>query len=74
VKNLTSWDSPPTEAEMDEIKPLLASIQALKEVRFQAHNLWRFSCNVEFNPFNIVSPNCGLILAWEILLEYLIIL
>jgi hypothetical protein len=30
VKKLASWDSPPTEAEMEEIKPLLARIQALK--------------------------------------------
>jgi hypothetical protein len=30
VKKLASWDSPPTEAEMDEIKPLLACIQELK--------------------------------------------
>jgi hypothetical protein len=30
VKKLASWDSPPTEAEMDEIKPLLARIQELK--------------------------------------------
>jgi hypothetical protein len=30
VKKLTSWDSPPTEAEMEEIKPLLARIQELK--------------------------------------------
>jgi hypothetical protein len=27
VKKLALWDSPPTEAEMDEIKPLLAHIQ-----------------------------------------------
>jgi hypothetical protein len=27
VKKLTSWDSPPTEAEMEEIKSLLARIQ-----------------------------------------------
>jgi hypothetical protein len=33
VKKLTSWDSPPTEAEMDEIKPLLARIQELKSGR-----------------------------------------
>jgi hypothetical protein len=26
-----SWDSPPMEAEMDEIKPLLARIQSLKD-------------------------------------------
>jgi hypothetical protein len=30
VKKLASWDSPPTEAEMEEIKPLLARIQELK--------------------------------------------
>jgi hypothetical protein len=33
LKKLTSWDSPPTEAEMEEIKPLLARIQALKSGR-----------------------------------------
>jgi hypothetical protein len=30
VKKLTSWDSPPTETEMEEIKQLLARIQELK--------------------------------------------
>jgi hypothetical protein len=30
LKKLTSWDSPPMEAEMENIKPLLARIQALK--------------------------------------------
>jgi hypothetical protein len=30
VKKLALWDSPPMEAEMDEIKPLLARIQELK--------------------------------------------
>jgi hypothetical protein len=30
LKKLASWDSPPTEAEMEEIKPLLARIQKLK--------------------------------------------
>jgi hypothetical protein len=33
VKKLASWDSPPTEAEMEEIKPLLARIQELKSGR-----------------------------------------
>jgi hypothetical protein len=33
VKKLTSWDSPPTEAEMEEIKPLLFRIQELKSGR-----------------------------------------
>jgi hypothetical protein len=30
LKKLASWDSPPTEAKMENIKPLLARIQALK--------------------------------------------
>jgi hypothetical protein len=30
LKKLSSWDSPPTEAEMEDIKPLLTHIQALK--------------------------------------------
>jgi hypothetical protein len=30
LKKLASWDSPPTKAEMEDIKPLLARIQALK--------------------------------------------
>jgi hypothetical protein len=30
LTNLTSWDSPPTEAEVENIKPLLTRIQSLK--------------------------------------------
>jgi hypothetical protein len=30
LTKLTSWDSPPTEAEVDNINPLLSRIQALK--------------------------------------------
>jgi hypothetical protein len=30
LKKLSSWDSPPTEAEMEDIKPLLTRIQAQK--------------------------------------------
>jgi hypothetical protein len=33
VKKLASWDLPPIEAEMEEIKPLLARIQELKSGR-----------------------------------------
>jgi hypothetical protein len=33
VKKLASWDLHPTEAEMEEIKPLLARIQELKSGR-----------------------------------------
>jgi hypothetical protein len=77
LKKLVSRDSPPTEAEMEEIKPLLARIQELKsgrEVRCRVHNSCRFSCNVEFSLYSIVSPSCGLFLPWRILLEYLKIL
>jgi hypothetical protein len=31
LQKLASWDSPPTKVEMDEIKPLLARIQSLKD-------------------------------------------
>jgi hypothetical protein len=30
LTKLTSWDSPPTEAEIEDIKPLLSRIQSLK--------------------------------------------
>jgi hypothetical protein len=30
LKKLSSWDSPPTKAEMEDIKPLMAHIQTLK--------------------------------------------
>jgi hypothetical protein len=74
LKKLASWDLPPTEAEMEEIKPLLARIQELKSGRggaLSVHNSWRFSYNIEFNPCSIVSPSCGLFSAWGILLGFL---
>jgi hypothetical protein len=33
LKKLASWDSPPTDAEMEQIAPLLTRIQALKGVK-----------------------------------------
>jgi hypothetical protein len=30
LMKLTSWDSPPTEAEVEDIKPLMTRIQSLK--------------------------------------------
>jgi hypothetical protein len=33
LKKLASWDSPPTDAEEEEIKPLLTRIQTLKSGR-----------------------------------------
>jgi hypothetical protein len=61
------------EAEMEEIKPLLARIQELKSGRGGAlsGNLWHSFCNVEFNLCSIAFPNYGHFPAWEILLEYL---
>jgi hypothetical protein len=77
LKKLASWDLPPTEAEMEDIKPLLARIQELKSGRggaLSGTQLMAFFCNVGFNPCNIVFPNCGLFLVWRILFEYLKIL
>jgi hypothetical protein len=30
LQNLASWDSPPTETEIEDLKPLLSRIQSLK--------------------------------------------
>jgi hypothetical protein len=75
VKKFTLWDSPPTEAEMEKIKPLLARIQFLKSGRggaLSGTQLMAFP-DVESNLVNIASPNYGHFLAWGILLEYLTI-
>jgi hypothetical protein len=77
VKKLASWDSPPTESEMEEIKPLLARIQELKTDKggaLSGTQLMAFFPQLEFNLCSIVFRNCGHFLAWEILLEYLKIL
>jgi hypothetical protein len=74
LKKLSSWDSPPMEAEMEDIKPLLTRIQALKSAsggRCQGLSLCRSFCNDEFSLFSIVFPNFGHTLAWKILLECL---
>jgi hypothetical protein len=73
LKKLASWDSPPNDAEMEEVKPLLACIQELKGGRggaLSGTQLMAFFCNVEFNPCSIVSPNYKHFPAWKILLEY----
>jgi hypothetical protein len=62
---------------MEEIKPLLACIQALKSGSGGAMSgtqLMAFFCNGEFSLFSTAFPNFGLFLAWGILLEYLTIL
>jgi hypothetical protein len=77
LKKLALWDSPPTKAEMEDIKPLLARIQVLKSENggaLSGTQLMAFLCNVEFGLFSIVFLSFGCFLAWEILFEYLMIL
>jgi hypothetical protein len=74
LKKLASWDSPPTDAEMKEVAPLLDRIQTLKGGRGGALSglqLMAFLYNIGFNPCNIVFPSFGVTLAWWILLESL---
>jgi hypothetical protein len=63
LKKLASWDSPPTEAEMEEIKPLLARIQELKSGRggaLSGMQLMAFFLQCRVQPCSIVFPSCGL--------------
>jgi hypothetical protein len=59
LKKLASWDSPPIEAEMEDIKPLLARIQALKSGSRGALSgtqlMAFFFCNGEFSLFSRIS-------------------
>jgi hypothetical protein len=62
---------------MEDIKPLLARIQALKSSSggaLSGTQLMAFFWNVVFSLFSIVFLSFGRFLAWEILLEYLMIL
>jgi hypothetical protein len=77
VQKLTSWDSPPTEAEMEEIKPLLARIQALKSGKggaLSGTQLMAFFLQRRVQPLQHSLSKLWFIPAWEILLEYLMIL
>jgi hypothetical protein len=67
LTKLTSWDFPPTEAEVEEIKPLLTRIQSLKSAA--GRNSWRSSRRGASSPSNLEFPNYGLTLARPILLE-----
>jgi hypothetical protein len=72
LTKLSSWDSPPTEAEIEDIKPLLARIQSLKSATGSAlsgRNSWHSFCRGAFSLFNNVFPSCGHPLARRILLE-----
>jgi hypothetical protein len=54
LKKLASWDSPPTEAEMEDIKPLLARVQALKSGSGGALSVMRVnSTNVQYEGLRI---------------------
>jgi hypothetical protein len=74
VRKLTSWDALPSDAEVQQVLPLLSRIQALKEAKEElcwVSNSWHSSYNVEFNPCSIASPSSRIILAWKILLASL---
>jgi hypothetical protein len=70
LKKLSSWDSPPTEAEMEYIKPLLACIQSLKNTSggaLSGTQLMAFFLQRRIQ--HLQHPSFGHILAWRILLE-----
>jgi hypothetical protein len=74
VKKLASWDALPSDAEIEQVLPLLSRIQALKGGKGGALSgiqLMRSLCNVEFNPCSIALPSFGATLAWKILLASL---
>jgi hypothetical protein len=76
VKKLAPWDSPPTEAEMEEIKPLLALIQALKSGKGGAllgTQLMAFFLQCRVQPLQHRLSKIWSFSGWEILLKYLTI-
>jgi hypothetical protein len=74
VKKLASWDMLPSDAEVEQVLPLLSPIKALQGgqgVLCRVFNSWRFLYNVEFNPCSTALPSFGLTRAWKILLASL---
>jgi hypothetical protein len=64
----------PSDAEVEQILPLLSRIKALKGGQGGALSgiqLMAFLFNVEFNPCNTALPNFGVTPAWKILLASL---
>jgi hypothetical protein len=69
---LTSWDSPPTETEVENIKPLLTRIQSLKSATgggLTGTQLMAFFLQRRIQLSKLVSPNYGLTLVRMIPLE-----
>jgi hypothetical protein len=69
---LTSWDSPPIETEVENIKPLLTRIQSLKSATgggLTGTQLMAFFLQRRIQLSKLVSPNYGLTLVWMIPLE-----
>jgi hypothetical protein len=66
LTKLTSWDSPPTEAEVEGIKPLLTRIQSLKSAT------WRWTDRdatdgvlpSEAHPTSVISSFKAMVLLW----------
>jgi hypothetical protein len=75
LTKLTTWDALPSDAEVENIKPLLARIQELKNAagnRLTGTQLMVFFSRDVFNRYRLEFPNYGLILARTILLECLL--
>jgi hypothetical protein len=72
LTKLTSWDSPPTEAEVENIKPLLTRIQSLKRAAGgELTGMQRMALFLQrrIQPLQARSSNYGLTLVRMILLE-----
>jgi hypothetical protein len=64
-KKLALWDMLPSDAETEQILPLLSRIKALQGGQgggglYRVFNSWHFLYNIEFNPCSTASPSFGL--------------
>jgi hypothetical protein len=72
LTKLTSWDSPPTKAKVENIKPLPTRIQSLKSAAgggLTGTQLMAFFLQRHIQPLQACVSNYGLTLVWMILLE-----
>jgi hypothetical protein len=76
LEKLASWDSPPTEAEMEDVKPLLVRIQALKSDDGGAltrTQLMAFFLQHRVQPLQHCPSKLWSFLVWAILRKFLMI-
>jgi hypothetical protein len=74
LKKLASWDSPPTDAEIEQIAPLLTRIQAMKGGKGGALSgiqLMAFFVQCRVQPLQYRLSKLWSYLAWWILLAFL---